>query len=93
MMSDWALMRNLIKAVVVWTCAIYSLMSRLFLVKYLPGDIFINQFSADIASMVAVLVCLGIDKSQDKKRFLSFLFAVLCVGSIVLLLQFKSSER
>ena len=90
-MSDWVLMRNLIKAVVVWGCAIFSLFMRLFLVKYLPGDIFVNEASAAIAAMVSALLCIGIDKGSDKKNILSFLFTVLCVGSIILLVQYKSS--
>ena len=92
-MSDWTLVRNLIKAMVVWSCAIFSLFMRLFLVKYLPGDIFINQASAEIAAIVSALICMGIDKNQDKRRVLSFLFTVLCVGSIILLVQYKSSEE
>ena len=68
MMSDWTLVRNLIKAMVVWSCAIFSLFMRLFLVKYLPGDIFINQGSAEIAAMVSALICMGIDKNQDTAR-------------------------
>ena len=93
MMSDWVLVRNLIKAVVVWSCAFSSLFMRMFMVKYLSGDIFINQASAEIAAIVSILLCIGIDKNSDKKSMLSFLFTVLCVGSIILLVQYKSSEE
>ena len=85
MISDWSLVINLAKATTLWLSCSLVVCTKLFLVRYLPGDIYINQTSTLCADLTAVLLIHIFDKIMNKRNLIKMFFFLMGIGTNILL--------
>ena len=85
MLDDTALMRNLIKVSILWCCTQLCIFLKSFLIKYLPGNFFMNQTASFTAELLTCVTCLALGSFYEPKHLLSFFNGVLALGALPLL--------
>ena len=85
MISDWSLVKNLAKVTTLWISYAMIMYTRLYLVRYLPGDIYINQSSSYCAELTGVLLIQIFMKTMEKKNLIKMFFILLGIGTYILL--------
>ena len=85
MISDWSLVKNLAKVTTLWISYAMIMYTRLYLVRYLPGDIYINQTSSLCADLIAVLLIYIFEKIMHKRNLIKMFFILLGIGTNILL--------
>ena len=92
MVSDWPLMRNLVKVAALWCCTQMAFNLNHFFLKYLPGSFFLNIGSNVSSELLSVLYLGTMSRFMDVRRTLPFSYAFLSVGAILLYI-FSTGER
>ena len=85
MLNDTLLMRNLVKVAILWCCSQFCIFIRSFLMKYLPGNFFMNQSASFTAELLTCLTCLALGSLYEPKHLLTFFNGVLALGALPLL--------
>ena len=92
MVSDWPLIKNLIKVAALWCCTQMMFNLNHFFLKYLPGSFYLNTGSNVSSELLAVLYLGTMSRFMDVRRTLPYSYAFISIGAI-LLFFFSTGER
>ena len=86
-------MINLAKVATLWISYSMTMVIRIYLVRYLPGDIYVNVSSSLCAELIAVLLIKSLEKNMDKKNLIKMFFILQSIGTTILLLNISGQSE
>ena len=93
MFEDKPLFTNLIKVSLLWGLVQFSGSEKNFLMKYLPGSIFLNMTVSAISEGLGIitLMCLQ-SRIKDKRQLLKLFTAITSLGAMLLFMNLQDAE-